>query len=409
MKSQSRAGNGHIILPIGGKVHVPSDRPLRTVRCEECLFSHPTWCVRLWLCGGCRGANKKRIVELIAATDAGERDCMKKSQLRLQINFVLSVVVVLFVSTYSPSQSIADQKQTVAFIFGTVHPLNADKTPIKDALGKPLAVDIVLGTGFFVYYPDPRGGPTYGFVYLVTAKHVLRDTDGTFLPAIKVRLNLQSPTADPGFGFATLPVTDNRGNLLWLRGQNEADDVAILPFLPDQQTVQFKTIPIAMFVDEATLKTDAVEEGDNLYFIGLMAQYYGVKHNYPVRRGTLALMTDEQISTPTGRQKAFIAELQSWPGNSGSPVFLNLGGLRGNNFMLGQRLSFLGILAGGFLNQVTGNVVGGPEVVSGNSAEIGVSYVIPATRIIELLNSKEEQQRRDREVQQFLKSQPMTR
>jgi hypothetical protein len=61
-----------------------------------------------------------------------------------------------------------------------------------------------------------------------------------------------------------------------------------------------------------------------------MTQYYGESKNYPVvRRGSLALMTDEQIDTPTGKQKAFIAELASWPGNSGSPVFLSLTGLRG--------------------------------------------------------------------------------
>lgn len=129
--------------------------------------------------------------------------------------------------------------------------------------------------------------------------------------------------------------------------------MVVVPLLPNQETVDFKDIPTAMFVDETTLKTDAIEEDDNLYFIGLMAQYYGVKRNYPVvRRGTLALMTDEPINTPNGQQKAFIAELQSWPGNSGSPVFLNLGGLRGNSLMLGQRLRFLGILAGGFLIQV---------------------------------------------------------
>ncbi len=33
------------------------------------------------------------------------------------------------------------------------------------------------------------------------------------------------------------------------------------------------------------------------------------------------MMTDEEIDTLAGPQKLFIAELQSWPGNSGSPVF----------------------------------------------------------------------------------------
>ena len=59
-----------------------------------------------------------------------------------------------------------------------------------------------------------------------------------------------------------------------------------------------------MFVTDAQLKSDAIAEGDNLYFIGLMTQYYGNKRNYPVvRRGTLALMTDEDVATPAGDKK----------------------------------------------------------------------------------------------------------
>jgi len=49
-------------------------------------------------------------------------------------------------------------------------------------------------------------------------------------------------------------------------------------------------------------------------------------------------MTDEEIDTPTGRQHAFIAELTSWPGNSGSPVFLNIAGYRQGSVMLGMNL-----------------------------------------------------------------------
>jgi hypothetical protein len=98
------------------------------------------------------------------------------------------------------AQSIADQKQTIAFIFGTIH--------LKDAQGHPVAIESPLGTGFLVSYPDLRGVPTYHFVYLVTAKHVSRDADGSFLKNVRVRLNLSSSAADPGFGFAELPVTN---------------------------------------------------------------------------------------------------------------------------------------------------------------------------------------------------------
>ena len=205
-----------------------------------------------------------------------------------------------------------------------------------------------------------------------------------------------------------IPVTDDKGNLIWLHSKIEADDVAVFPMLPDQNHFETKGIPISLFVDDSTLKSDAVEEGDNLYFIGLMAQFYGSKRNYPVvRKGTLAMITEEEIPTESGLQRVFIAQLESWPGNSGSPVFLNLGGFRGNSVHVGQDLRLLGILAGDFMNRFKAPVVGQPEAFlqGGNDYNIGVSYVIPAMRIKEILDSAEPQRDRDLRIQQTSKPQ----
>lgn len=153
-----------------------------------------------------------------------------------------------------------------------------------------------------------------------------------------------------------------------------------------------------MFVDDAELKSDRVAEGDNIYFIGLLAQFYGTKRNTPVvRRGTLALMTDEDLQTETGPQKAFIAELQSWPGNSGSPVFLTLGGMRNGSMMLGEDFKFLGILLGDFMNKRLFDVAGQHAVIN-DASNIGISYVVPATKIKEILDSKEARSYRDAEI-----------
>lgn len=305
------------------------------------------------------------------------------------------------------AQTLSEQKSVVTFILGTVHPLNPDKTRMKDQDGKDMEVEMPLGTGFFVIYPDARGGPDFIFCYLATAKHVLKDFDGTYLPKIKLRLNLKSPSDGNGFDLATeIPVADQSGNLLWLHSKNEADDLALFPLLPDQKKYDFKGIPVLMFVDDSSLKSDAVEEGDSLYFIGLMEQYYGSKKNHPVvRRGTLALMTDEQIPTPTGQQSVFIAELESWPGNSGAPVFLNLGGLRKNALFLTGSIKLMGILVGGFLNNMSAPVIGRPVTFfEGNGANTGVSFIVPAPRIKEILDAPEVQHYRDDQVQRSLKS-----
>ena len=256
---------------------------------------------------------------------------------------VLFLTALLFVtSPKQQAQDINEQKKVVAFAFGTIKPSNADGTPMKNASGVPLEAEIPLGTAFFVSYPDARGGPDYGFFYVVTAKHVLKDPRGAFLKEIKLRLNLK--------------------------------------------------------------QAEKVAEGDLLYFIGLMTQYYGDLKNYPVvRRGALGIMTDEKIETPTGRQKAFIAELTSWPGNSGSPVFLNLTGLRGGNLSLGVNLKFLGILCGSFLNKFKATVLNADTLVAGNDLNTGVSYIIPADRVRAVLDSPAAQANRDAQIQQLNK------
>jgi hypothetical protein len=316
----------------------------------------------------------------------------------------IAILIAFFVASAltAGAQAIDQQKKTVAFLFGTVHPHNSDGTPSSNETGKPLAVDLPLGTAFFVVYPDPRGGPKYGFVYLVTAKHVLKDIDGTFLKEVRVRLNLKAPNSGKQYDFLPIQVSDDQGNLLWFHDTSDATDVAIAPLLPDQQKFDLLGIPTVMFADDELLKREKVVEGDSLNFVGLMSQYYGDSKNYPVvRHGTLALMTDEDIDTPTGRQHAFIAELSSWPGNSGSPVFLNLSGLRDGSLIGGMNLHLLGVLSGSFLNKVKGSTVDTATVVGGNEFNTGISFIIPAGQIRKILDSPPAQQYRDIQIQKL--------
>ena len=265
---------------------------------------------------------------------------------------MLACSLLLLKAQVFGGQSITEQKKAVVFIFGNIHPLNPDKTAMTDASGKPLAVNVPLGTGFFVGYADRRGGPEYQFSYLVTAKHVLQDIDGSFLSSVSIRLNSKSAGGDTKVGFMRdIPVTDAQGFLLWFHSEDEAEDVVALPLLPDAREFEFNTISTRTFLNDQALNSGAVAEGDDLYFIGLMEQYYGIKRNYPlVRRGSLALLTGEYIDTPSGRQQVLIAELQSWPGNSGSPVFLQRGG---QNRLAPKRNNsrFLGMIVASFVNR----------------------------------------------------------
>ena len=308
---------------------------------------------------------------------------------------ILLMAALLFASGSLCAQQITDQKKAVAFAFGTVHIPNQAKQLVR--LYAP------LGTVFFVTYPDQRPGPDFNFFYLVTAKHVLKDADGEYLPEITVRMNLKETTGTKGYeDISHIQVTDAQKHLIWFHDTDDAVDVAALPFLPDIEKFDFKTLPLSMFVDDSMIKENNISEGDTAFFIGLMAQYYGNTKNHPVvRRGALALMTDEEIDTPTGRQKAFIAELLSWPGNSGSPVFLNLVGLRDGNLTLGMKLRFLGILSGSFVNKRQGTVLDTQTAQWGDEMNTGISFIIPASRVKAILESPVAQASRDAEVQRL--------
>jgi hypothetical protein len=233
------------------------------------------------------------------------------------------LVTILALSVGAGAQSVSELKKCVAFVFGQVHTKGPD--------GKPVTLETPLGTAFFVGYPDPRGGPDYSFGYIVTAKHVLRDADGTYLKSVKLRVNLIKAQTDSDLTFGEIRVADDLGRLVWFDDKEDPqNDIVVAPIVPDIKLIDFKVVPIGMFADSDLLKKRDVQEGDSVYLFGLMPQYYGEKKNYPVvRRGTLALLTDEAIQTaPDARQHAYLAELASWPGNSGAPVFPNLAGIR---------------------------------------------------------------------------------
>jgi hypothetical protein len=308
-------------------------------------------------------------------------------------------VCIVFVSS-GPAQVIVQQKKTVAFIFGQIRPSTFSGTPVLGPNGRPIVVDAAIGTAFFISYPDNRGGENFSFYYVVTAKHVLGDGANRFLPDVALRLNLKDRSQLQSYDFVRLPVIDEQGNLLWMDDpDNPSSDVAILPFLPDLNKFDFLAIGTDLFLTNETAKKEHFSEGDSLYFVGLLPQYYGEKMNYPVvRKGSVALITDEPIDTPTGKQNAYIAEITAWPGNSGSPVFVNLAGTREGALRLGESFALIGILQGYYFNKQNVLVTETARMLAGDDSNIGISFVVPADTLLKVLKSAKAQRLRDDEL-----------
>jgi hypothetical protein len=302
------------------------------------------------------------------------------------------ISAVMFCITCS-AQDMQQLKKTVAFIYGQTH--------VNGAGGVSVLIDGSLGTAFFVGYPDTRAGADWGFVYLVTAKHVLKDeVEGKYLNRVRLRAN----KIGSGLSVGEIPVSDSKGDLLWLDDKDDPNADVVATMIQAAKEVDMLSIPLSLFSSDDSLKKSRVSEGDAVYLVGLMPQFTGENRNYPVvRHGYIALLSDEPIPlAPSVKEKVYALELGSWPGQSGSPVFLSLSGYRNGSMALGESYSLLGLMLGFVPNQRPFETVSSTSsVLLGDTSNVGISYVLPASEILKVLNSKEAQQQRDANIQRM--------
>ena len=117
----------------------------------------------------------------------------------------------------------------------------------------------------------------------------------------------------------------------------------------------FKTIQLDLFATQDKIESLRLNETDEVLFSGLFLPYHGANKNYPiVRYGKLALIPKEKIpwSNPAGGtslQDLYLADIISWGGNIGSPVFVRLSGAREQGGILaGVQYILIGIMQGYF-------------------------------------------------------------
>lgn len=242
------------------------------------------------------------------------------------------------------------------------------------------------GTAFLVSVDSERIA-TRAYTYLVTAKHVLTKArqEGT---ALHVRLNTKSG------GAAIVNVED-----AW--SESTDADVAVLRFRPPSHAL-VKPLPRAMFLDDATRTKQGIGIGEDIFLVGLFTRRQGRQRNLPiVRSGTIAAMPDEPIQSDSGGDVlAYLAEVHSTGGLSGSPVFVTLGlarprwidggGSLSEEAMLrldtGTRVYLLGLMYGGHSKEVPALDVSEDEL---RNLNLGIARVTPIEDVAALLDSDE--------------------
>lgn len=233
------------------------------------------------------------------------------------------------------------------------------------------------GTAFIV---GVRMNEKLGFAHLVTARHVAE--------AIEPAEAVIAMNAKDG-----APLFLRTGDQKWFYHPTEKDsvDIAVLPFGSarfDEYDITW--IPEEAFATDKKIADFDIGLGDELVIIGLFTRFFGSTHLIPiVRTGNIAMMPRDKLPIKGfGEMEAYLAEGRSIGGLSGSPVFVRntvnmpgvmAGGKPGQISGLGP-LHLLGLMHGHWDLPVSFSKAEQTEAVN-----MGVSIVVPAKKILEVL------------------------
>jgi len=291
-------------------------------------------------------------------------------------------------ATETPEAFIEQIKKTIVFI----------KTPYKRMVpisGAAAAQTLqekdfaIEGTGFLIQIPAPELNPQAIMTLLVTNRHMIREPgpdgaigSGPYANALQLKFNRKAPKPDGNsFDEVTVPVMNENGQLNCFVNETDLSlDLAICPVHLDTDDWDTKELSENFFVTPQIIKSEHIDESTELFFAGLFVSFEGNKRNIPiVRHGKIAMMPEEQI----GASDYYLADVMSFGGNSGSPVFVRTGGFQDSG-PVQPKYYLLGIMQGFF--PVDSPVAVETGILQGAAKEnTGVAAVIPASKILEIL------------------------
>jgi hypothetical protein len=272
--------------------------------------------------------------------------------------------------------------------------------------GKPDRPVTLRGTGFLVVVPDSRLGENHslGFGYLVTNRHVAeaiqQDEHGNCKPlqiqTMYVTLNLKEPVNGNRSERVPIPLSQE---VHWYFPKNEASDLAVLPFgIPDKYDVK-KVLP-EQFLTEERLGQLHVVAGDRVLTGGFYSGYVGLHAIQPIlREGVLAMLPDGPMNTTMCKSgRLYLADVHIIPGNSGSPIFIIPALGLGTGVSLGGLSNVFGLLGvvSGYMYETSDFTLRASTTWKGSlNANSGISVVVPAQQLKDLLDSPELLRQRD--------------
>jgi len=259
-------------------------------------------------------------------------------------------------------------------------PDNIKKSVVFLAMKNPVGGYVLGGTAFIISYPSKIDG--LAFQFLVTARHNIEKFLENGLKEFSLRVNCTDGTAK----WVDMPLDG------WIVNEAKACDLALKSFsLGDNLDWDHYHIPYDAFVDSTFIERWHVQEGDEVFSVGLYKRHEGTEKNIPiVRVGNIASMEQPDIPTKFGATRAYLIESRSIAGLSGSPVFVNLGAFRAQRTDVDKPAITLNLPMGGnsIIFGLLGIMHGHFDIKdedSNKSVNEGIGVVIPAMRILEVL------------------------
>lgn len=259
-------------------------------------------------------------------------------------------------------------------------------------------------TGFFVSYPDLRLGPNRQFTYLVTNRHVASCWDEKHQSQEVICLCLQFNLKDGSTSKIEIP-----GNIQWILPSDDSVDLALVPVQLDLATQDVLTVPVSDFATADVIASQGVDEGSKLLVTGYFYQLEGVPKMEPIiREGEVADMPDQDLPTVNGKPgKLYLGEVHIFGGNSGSPVFVDLGGMRNGSLRLGYDYKLFGVISGYYYEKQEFNLQVATTIRGQTLGNSGIAMIVPASDVKALLDDPRVQAIRDAAVTQLNHQQAM--
>jgi len=256
----------------------------------------------------------------------------------------------------------------------------------------------LLGTAFLV--AEPIENTDYIFPYIVTAKHLIEDVRRY---GIDEKVYLRVNQRDGNFRFIATDIKS------WIFHPDDPFvDVAVLPLVLPAE-LDYRAFPIAGAVTKGRIPNLGIGVGDEIFLVGLFIYHAGTGKNIPIIRvGNIAAMPEEPVQTAKGLMDAYLIEVRSIGGLSGSPVFVHLPPVRFHEdrpkFLQRDYFYLLGLIYGHYwdLPESASDATLGEDALK-ETINTGIAIVIPASKIIEIINQPELNQLKEKRREEIIK------